>query len=183
MGVLLYLYLGSRGLALCCRSFGTLFPAGRWLVNAIKHDHPIGRWCPHDGCLASWQTRLVAAPFRPGKPIHQQSIPEIVCGKRHYLQHEPCWGGLWQLGDGKLLLHHEDRTGKPKGLSYSMRSLIRCVRLHRVFLQPLTPTFNPWLRQSGTVRGDAICLNRVYWTKCNPKMYNFSRYVVSIAFA
>ena len=69
--------------------------------------------------MAVWrrgETAGAAASLRPRQPIHEWALPRPAQGARHSVQHESCWRGLGQLGDGKLLQLNEDRTDRAQGL-------------------------------------------------------------------
>ena len=76
MGGGFHLHLDSRRMALRGSRDRPVLTPGGGLVDERCDDRPTGRRRAHDGDLAPWQAKCLAAPFRPGQPINQRAVSE-----------------------------------------------------------------------------------------------------------
>ncbi len=58
------------------------------MVDEPPDDIAAGNRCVHDGDLAPKIAQGTVAPFRPGQPIHERTVPAFAGRSRRDLQHE-----------------------------------------------------------------------------------------------
>ena len=115
---------------------------GAWPVNLMCEALGVSR-----GGFYAWLTR----------PRSQRSLSDEVLGAQG------------QLGHGELLQLPQDRAHGQEGVPHTRAGPFRCVRLHRVLLQPDAPAFDARLSQSRTVRESSRSLGRCQRNRQQPR--------------